>query len=340
MRLHAGLRPPRPPGRCGQPRPAPRGSAHPGTGRHAAAPAPTWSPCIPASTSPTRGRRRGPSGAGRPCCTPVARRCTSKSALHRPGTEATPRGPVHVAVDWTRRVAPQNGIRVRAGCAGSTARSSGTSGPRGSGWTQVAAVEVAHRAADDLTAISALASVVGSRRTVASRHSGCRWSSAPACVGAPCSTDPHRSDLIRIWHAQRPEHGYLVRVLRPHGVPEPTSRQALVIADGGTAARRRPPRRPGPGGRAGRSAPRRDGGSRRRRRTVTSTDPGARQGHDADLRYRQVFDPVPDRLPAGATPSAPAVGGRADPVWARRAARWASDSGAARHDMSRTTLPR
>ncbi len=65
------------------------------------------------------------------------------SALHRPGKDPPPPGPIHVAIDWSRRVAPVNGVQVH--------RVRGLDGlvqwhvspPRVR--LEVAAVEVAHR---------------------------------------------------------------------------------------------------------------------------------------------------------------------------------------------------
>lgn len=90
-----------------------------------------------------------------------------ESALHRPGKDSAPKGPVHVAVDWARRVAPQEGVRIHRVRGLADQVQWNLSPPRVR--VEVAAVEVAHRAPDDLAAISALASVVGARRTVAAR---------------------------------------------------------------------------------------------------------------------------------------------------------------------------
>jgi hypothetical protein len=155
-----------------------------------------------------------------------------ESALHRSGTEAAPRGPVHVAVDWTRRVAPQDGIRVHRVRGLDRQVQWNLSPPRVR--LEVAAVEVAHRAADDLAAISALASVVGSRRTVASRlrlevEQRARLRRRTLLTDLLVDLELGTHSVL--------EHGYLARVLRPHGLPEPTSRQAIVIAEGGTQYR-------------------------------------------------------------------------------------------------------
>ncbi|MBS2936395.1 hypothetical protein KDN32_01415 [Nocardioides sp. J2M5] len=145
------------------------------------------------------------------------------SALHRPGREPPPAGPVHVAVDWSRRVAPQPGIHVHRVRGLEHLVQWNASPPRVR--LEVAAVEVAHRATDDLAAISALASVVGGRRTVASRlRVEVERRSRLRRRGL---LNDLLADLERGTHSVL-EHGYLVRVLRPHGLPEPTSRQVPV----------------------------------------------------------------------------------------------------------------
>ncbi|UFN46618.1 hypothetical protein [Nocardioides okcheonensis] len=145
------------------------------------------------------------------------------SALHRPGKDPPPPGPIHVAIDWSRRVAPVNGVQVH--------RVRGLDGlvqwhvspPRVR--LEVAAVEVAHRAPDDLAAISALATVVGARRTVATRL-GVEIERRGRLRRRDLLTDL-LADLDRGTHSVL-EHGYLARVLRPHGMPEPTSQQVPV----------------------------------------------------------------------------------------------------------------
>lgn len=151
-----------------------------------------------------------------------------ESALHRPGKDAVPKGPIHVAVDWTRRVAPQDGIRIHRVRDLEDKVQWNLSPPRVR--LEVAAVEAAHRAADDLAAISALTAVVGSRRTVADRlrvevdRRG-RLRRRTLLTGL-------LADLERGTHSVL-EHGYLARVLRPHGLPEPTSQQVCVVGEGG-----------------------------------------------------------------------------------------------------------
>ncbi len=154
------------------------------------------------------------------------------SALHQPGKDAPPKGPIHVAVDWSRRVAPRTGIRIHRVRGLAEKVQWNLSPPRVR--LEVAAVEVAHRAADDLGAISALASLVGSRRTVAARlqleiERRGRLRRRTLLTGL-------LDDLDRGTHSVL-EHGYLVRVLRPHGLPEPSSRQVPVRVGSGNQYR-------------------------------------------------------------------------------------------------------
>ena len=153
-------------------------------------------------------------------------------ALHQPGKDTPPKGPIRVAVDWSRRVAPRAGIVIHRVRELDGQVQWNLSPPRVR--LEVAAVAVAHRAADDLSAISALASLVGSRRTVAARlqleieRRGRlrRRTLLTALV----------DDLERGTHSVL-EHGYLSRVLRPHRLPEPTSQQAPVSGGAGTEYR-------------------------------------------------------------------------------------------------------
>ena len=151
-----------------------------------------------------------------------------EAALQRPGRDSVSHGPIDVAVDWSRRVAPQPGLRVHRvrGLEGKVQWN--LSPPRVR--VEVAAVEVAHRAPDDLAAISALATVVGSRRTLASRLRT-EIEQRERLRRRRMLTEL-LSDLDGGTHSVL-EHGYLVRVLRPHGLPEPTSQQAAVTV--GTA---------------------------------------------------------------------------------------------------------
>ncbi len=145
------------------------------------------------------------------------------SALHRPGKDSAPQGPIHVAVDWTRRVVPQAGVRIHRVRDLEDRVQWNLSPPRVR--LEVAAVEAAHRAPDELAAISALASVVGSRRTVAARLQV--EIERRGRLRRRSLLTELLTDLERGTHSVL-EHGYLVRVLRPHGLPEPTSQQAAV----------------------------------------------------------------------------------------------------------------
>ena len=154
------------------------------------------------------------------------------SALHRPGKDSSPKGPIHVAVDWTRRVAPQDGIRVHRVRELEDKVQWNLSPPRVR--IEVAAVEAAHCAPDELGAISALAALVGSRRTVASRLQ-LEIERRGRLRRRRLLTDL-LGDLDRGTHSVL-EHGYLARVLRPHGLPEPTSQQSVVDVGTGTQYR-------------------------------------------------------------------------------------------------------
>jgi hypothetical protein len=154
------------------------------------------------------------------------------SALHQPGKDAPPSGPIDVAVDWSRRAAPQSGLRIHRVRELEDKVQWNLSPPRVR--LEVAAVEAAHLAADELGAISALAAPVGSRRTVASRLR----------VEIERRGRLRRRDLLTSLLADLErgthsvlEHGYLARVLRPHGLPEPTGQQVAVNGVTGTEYR-------------------------------------------------------------------------------------------------------
>ena len=154
------------------------------------------------------------------------------SALHRPGKDTPPPGPIHVAIDWKRRVVPRAGVLVHRVRELEDLVQWNLSPPRVR--VEAAAVEVAHRASDDLAAISALATAVGARRTTGPRLLGeierrgrlRRRTLLTALV----------EDLENGTHSVL-EHGYLDRVLRTHGLPEPTSQQAAVRDGTGTRYR-------------------------------------------------------------------------------------------------------
>jgi hypothetical protein len=155
-----------------------------------------------------------------------------ESALHQPGRGTAPKGPIDVAVDWSRRVAPQDGIRVQRVRGLEERVQWNLSPPRVR--VEVAAIEIAHRAADDLAAISALASVVGARRTVADRlrvevERRGRLRRRTLLTEVLVDLEQGTQSVL--------EHGYLDRVVRPHGLPEPTARQARVVATAGAQYR-------------------------------------------------------------------------------------------------------
>lgn len=155
-----------------------------------------------------------------------------ESALHQPGTGVAPTGPVHVAVDWSRRVVPRSGICVHRVRGLEDKVRWNLSPPRVR--VEVAAVEMAHRAPDELAAISALAAAVGARRTVAGRLR--EELERRGRLRRRTLLTHLLDDLERGTHSVL-EHGYLARVIRPHGLPEPTSRQSAVTAPGRTEYR-------------------------------------------------------------------------------------------------------
>lgn len=155
-----------------------------------------------------------------------------ESALHQPGKDAALSGPIDVAVDWSRRVASQPGLRVHRVRGLEDKVRWNLSPPRVR--IEVAAVEVAHRATDDLAAISVLAAVVGSRRTVATRLRTAIEQRAR--LRRRTMLTQLLRDLDRGTHSVL-EHGYLDRVLRPHGLPAPTSQQSAVVVGAATEYR-------------------------------------------------------------------------------------------------------
>ncbi|WP_157559636.1 hypothetical protein [Nocardioides sp. Soil777] len=143
------------------------------------------------------------------------------AADHRGVARPDPVGPVHVAVDWTRRVQTRPGLRIHRvrGLAGMVRWNASPPRLR----VELAALEVAHRARDDLAAISALADVVGARRTTAEKLR----------TAAAARTRLRRRSLLLALVEDLDagtqsvlEHGFLTRVVRPHGLLEPSVRQA------------------------------------------------------------------------------------------------------------------
>ena len=142
------------------------------------------------------------------------------SALHRGRAGRDPTGPVHVAVDWSRRVLPQPGLRIHRVRGLEELVSWNTSPPRVR--VEHAALEVAHRAADDLAAVSALATAVGGRLTKAERLRTAM--TARPRLRRRALLTALVDDLAAGTHSVL-EHGFLTRVVRPHALPEPTHRQ-------------------------------------------------------------------------------------------------------------------
>jgi len=141
-------------------------------------------------------------------------------------------GAVDVAIDWTRRVRTRPGLRVhRVRDLDAKARWN-QSPPRVR--FEVAVLALAARAASDHDAIATLTAAVGSRRTTADRL-------AEALAVQP--TLPRRRLLVDLVDDLRAgthsvlEHGYLHRVVRPHGLPEPSDRQRPRRVDGRTGYR-------------------------------------------------------------------------------------------------------
>jgi hypothetical protein len=145
-----------------------------------------------------------------------------RAALHLESALDHPRGTgvLHVAIDAGRRVLPQPGIRIhRVPDLDAKVR-----------WNlvpprvrpEVAALERAHRAATDLDAIAALAAVVGSRATTADRLR--QALEARGRIRRRRLLTELVADLAAGTHSVL-EHGFLTRVVRPHGLPEPSVRQ-------------------------------------------------------------------------------------------------------------------
>lgn len=128
---------------------------------------------------------------------------------------------VHVAVDVSRRVRRQPGLRIHRVTGLETKVAWHLSPPRVR--VEEVVLEQAHRAPDDLRAISLLAEAVGRRLTTADRLAEA-LDRRGRIARRPLLASVTR-DLAAGTHSVL-EHGYLVRVLRPHRLPEPTARQA------------------------------------------------------------------------------------------------------------------
>ena len=254
------------------------------------------------------------------------------SALHRPGKDSAPKGPVHVAVDWTRRVAPQPGIRIHRVRELEDRVQWNLSPPRVR--LEVAAVEAAHRAPDDLAAISALAAVVGSRRTVAGRlHAEIKQRGR---LRRRALLTELLADLERGTHSVL-EHGYLVRVLRPHGLPEPTSQQKVV--EGGAVTQYRDATHAELNLSVELDGQLHDGSEARDDDADRDLDDLARGKVTPRLRYRQVFA-TPCRTASRLAELFRGRGWEGLPhACGARMPRWARTNGEPPRDMSRTTFP-
>jgi hypothetical protein len=140
-----------------------------------------------------------------------------------PDPPTSPAEPIEVAIDWSRRVHTRRGIRVHRMRDLDTHVSWNRSPPRVH--LETAALVEADRARTDHEAIALLCQLVGSRRTTAARLAAClaeRPRHARRRLVAALI-----DDLAAGTHSVL-EHGFLDRVLRPHGLPLPTRRQASV----------------------------------------------------------------------------------------------------------------
>ena len=149
-----------------------------------------------------------------------------------PDPPTSPGEPIEVAVDWTRRVATRRGIRVSRMRELDDHVAWNRSPPRVH--LETAAVVAADRAPTDHDAIALLCELVGARRTTAAR------------LAESLEARPRHSrrrlvtalldDLAAGTHSVL-EHGLLDRVLRPHGLPQPTSRQEPTVGRRGSEYR-------------------------------------------------------------------------------------------------------
>jgi hypothetical protein len=153
-----------------------------------------------------------------------------RHALPDPPTSSAE--PIEVAIDWSRRVRTRRGIRVHRMRDLDAHVGWNRSPPRVH--LETAAVVAADRARTDHEAIALLCGLVGARRTTADRLASC-------LAARPRHARRHLvtalvEDLAAGTHSVL-EHGLLHRVLRPHGLPLPTSRQAPATGRRGTEYR-------------------------------------------------------------------------------------------------------
>lgn len=142
-----------------------------------------------------------------------------EAALDRPRDS----GPIQVAIDASRRVRPQPGISIHRVVDLEEKVRWNLTPPRVR--PEIAALEIAHRAEDDLAAIAALTNVVGARKTTAQRLGAAMADRSRLRRRALLTSLV--DDLEAGTHSVL-EHGFLDRVIRPHGLPEPSARQSPV----------------------------------------------------------------------------------------------------------------
>ncbi len=142
------------------------------------------------------------------------------TALDHPGSS----GLIHVAIDASRRVRRQPGIRIHRVVGLEDKVRWNLTPPRIR--PELAALELAHRASSDLDAIAALTGVVGARQTTAQRL--VEALAARSRVRRRAMLTDLIEDLAAGTHSVL-EHGFLTHVVRPHGLPEPTDRQSPRI---------------------------------------------------------------------------------------------------------------
>ena len=145
------------------------------------------------------------------------------AALHLASALEHPRGTgvVHIAIDASRRVKPQPGMRVHRVPDLEDKVLWNLIPPRVR--PEVAALEQAHPAATDIDAIAALTAGVGTRPTTAPRLG--QALAARGRIRRRALLTELVSDLAAGTHSVL-EHGFLARVVRPHALPEPSARQA------------------------------------------------------------------------------------------------------------------
>lgn len=157
-----------------------------------------------------------------------------RSALHLDTAIDHPssNGLIHVAIDDSRRVRRQPGIRIHRVAGLEDKVLWNLTPPRIR--PEFAALELSHRATTDIAAIAALTDVVGARRTTASRLTEAlsgrsRIRRRPLLIALIL-------DLAAGTHSVL-EHGFLTLVVRSHELPEPSDRQAPRVGVTGSEYR-------------------------------------------------------------------------------------------------------